>query len=315
MNPLTSSILYPALQLLIVSRLQKSIVPIEISRSPFIQSGFQKPIFHPVVENGLQVKSTIKPDSFLEIPLHQINTRNEIKYVSALAFKLTQFQSLSTLALAEQIQINLHHLRETVQFDTFPERVWRNFIISVTSPGWIYLHLTDSGLAEWLQWTIDSAWPNPQVGAQACDRIHSDATTFEVLHTYARCNSLLNLGKTERLIQFESGQECLSQPIPWLTIEQKFSTQHHQDWALIQQLSQALDYLATSTASSSQQALKVTLRLSQTFQRFHAACRIWGMEQQERPLAQVRLGLVLLTRKVLHSLIEARLGWKAPSEL
>jgi arginyl-tRNA synthetase len=83
---------------------------------------------------------------------------------------------------------------------------------------------------------------------------------------------------------------------------------------LIQQLCEALDYLATATTSS-QQGLKVTLRLSQAFQRFHAASRIWGLEQQEQPLAQVRLGLVLLTRKVLRSLIEARLGWKAPSEL
>jgi hypothetical protein len=162
-NPHASSILYPALRSLIVNRLQKSIVSIEISPSHPIQSGSQKLIFNPVVENGLQVKSTIKPDSFLEIPLHQINTRTEIEYVSALAFKLTQFQSLSTLALAEQIQINLNHPRERVQFDTPPERVWRNFIITATPPGWVHLRLTDFGLAEWLQWTIDSDWPDQQV--------------------------------------------------------------------------------------------------------------------------------------------------------
>jgi hypothetical protein len=330
MNSPTSSILYPALRLLIVSRLQKSIVSIEFSPSYLTESGSQKPIFNPLIKDGLWIKTTTELGAFLDIPLNQINTGTQLEYVSALAFKLAQFQSLSTFALADQIRVSLDHQDQTVQFDTPPERIWQNFIISISQPGWIHLRLTDLGLAEWLQWTIDAIWTpskpaDPRSAFEAGHYLQS-AVTFEVLHTYARCNSLLRLGKSEKLIQFESEQDFnhLSQPIPWLNAEQAFRTQYLPDWDLIQQLSEAMDYLATSaavaSASSEQQAfnhqaLKVAHRLSQTFQRFHASCRIWGLDQQKRSLAQVRLGLVLITHKVLQSLIEARLGWKAHLEL
>lgn len=289
-----------------------------------------------MIEPDLWAQAAVKPNNFLDVPLKQMNTGTQLEYVSALAFKLSQFQPLSTLALADQIQASLNHQTQRVKIDTPPERIWRNFIITIVEPGWIYLRLSDSGLAEWLQWTIDLPWQTclswqtrqlvedtalPWVGASSVR--HSD-TAFEILHTYARCNSVLHLGRDAKLIQFEAEQDLsdLSQPIPWLNAEQTFEAQHLQDWALIRQLSEAIDYLADSASPSkpaspqaTRQALKMADQLSQTFQRFHAACRIGGMAEQERPLAQVRLGLVWLTRKVLQVLIEARLQWVATSEL
>lgn len=322
MNPLTSPILYPALQPLLVNRLQKSINFTELVPSETTQICPQKTTANAKGENP----SVVKLNDFLEIPLRQINARTQIEYVSALAFKLSQGQSFSSQGLAEQIQANLHAQTQAVTIDTPPERIWQNFIVTVVEPGWIHLRLTDTGLAEWLQWAIDFPWqidrPDHNRPASFAGADRHSVIAFEILHAFARCNSLLHLGRESRLIQFssaqdQSGQEIihLSHPIPWLNGEQTFVGQHPQDWALIRQLSEAIDALAatpkTASPQADRQALKLAHRLSQAFQRFHAACRIWGMDSQNPSLTQVRLGLVWLTQRVLQILIETRLQWSA----
>jgi arginyl-tRNA synthetase len=279
----------------------------------------------------MQDPSAVESHDFLAIPLKQIPAGNQIEYVSALAFKLSQSRSLCSQRLAEQIQAHLDAQTQTVVIDTPPERIWQHFSISIVTPGWIHLRLTDSGLAEWLQWALDFPWQSTQptdicsvtsVGADA----HRSAIAFDICHAYARCNSLLHLGREGKLIQFQvepDQPEALihfSQPIPWLDNKQTFVAQHPQEWALIRQLSEAIDALAipapkTASSQADRLTLKRTHHLSQTFQHFHAACRIWGMDTQNPSLAQVRLGLVLLTQRVLRALIETRLQWVAPSRL
>jgi DALR anticodon binding domain len=104
--------------------------------------------------------------------------------------------------------------------------------------------------------------------------------------------------------------------------------QHPAEQQLISQLVNTLDQLdrlnQLNRRSNSQaapalehltQCRKLAQALSQDFQSFYAACRIWGeVEQTDLPLAQARLGLVWIVQKVMRSLL-AELGIEAPIEL
>ena len=54
----------------------------------------------------------------------------------------------------------------------------------------------------------------------------------------------------------------------------------------------------------------------QAWEEFFKHCRIWGEVKTKTPkLAQVRLGLVAVTQKLLRSLLQDSLGVCAPMEL
>jgi hypothetical protein len=73
------------------------------------------------------------------------------------------------------------------------------------------------------------------------------------------------------------------------------------------------DQINHSTPAS---ALKLANALSDGFEKFYSACRIWGEVKTETPqLAQARLGLVGVTQKLLRSLLQHQLGVTAPLEL
>lgn len=195
----------------------------------------------------------------------------------------------------------------------------QDFTVQVVPPGWIYLELTQSYLANLLQHLTQAP---PLLKRQGGFGDLGD--NFELQYAHARCCSILQLAHKEELIHLQRADSdtksalwllVTPNPIGWLNFEHFFC--HPAQWALISQLLGILDDLYCP--SPSRQPInwhKAALNLSQAFQTFYSQCRIWGeVKSQNLQLAQARLGLVLITQSILRLLLQDQLGIIAPSEL
>jgi hypothetical protein len=176
---------------------------------------------------------------------------------------------------------------------------------------------------------------------------------FEAQFLHARCCSILRLGMQENLIQFDRTllpnpqsndlsqplshdlSQPLSQPLsdplispcefritgpqplPWLTEQGSLRLQHPAEKRLVSQLCTAWDQIAQADFElSPEQSWKLIRGTIPAFQCFYAECPIFGEERRrEEAIAQIRLGLVALTRDLLHYLLEHPLYIIAPTEL
>ncbi|GAB4376141.1 MAG: hypothetical protein Kow00121_22800 [Elainellaceae cyanobacterium] len=232
-------------------------------------------------------------------------------------------------------------------FDQATALIWQHFRVEIKPPGWIHLRLDEVGLADWLQLLIDrgAAWSDrsseqeqphlayiqPLEASQVEALQANQRLPFTVLHHYARCCSLLRQGCQLGFVQLKPHplpaamppQIIHPNPLTWLALLQAGSTfappQSMATWQLIAQLVDISDALATintsPTATETAEALKYALCLSQTFQKFYAACQIYGTGINAPPLTQAYLGLTSITQTVLHLLLQDFLGVVPPSEL
>lgn len=204
------------------------------------------------------------------------------------------------------------------------------FTVQVLDRGWIYLELTESYLAAWLQHLIQSPPSFPTWGAGGAGGAGGEkpftphpSSLFSIQYAHARCCSILQLAHTEELITLQPTDPDLGSalwlavtpnPIPWRN--QQICLYHPAQLALISQLIAILDDLYCPKPSAQPiNWYKAALNLSQASQTFYSQCRIWGeVKSQHKKLAQTRLGLVLITQSVLRLLL-LQLGIIAPSEL
>ncbi|MBE9178890.1 glutamate acetyltransferase [Oculatella sp. LEGE 06141] len=257
-----------------------------------------------------------------------------MEYTSAIALKLTGTQNRSATDIAQQIAVDLTQTIEVASAATCSpsvDRVWQGFDVQAISPGWIYFRLNPTGTAEWLQVLVDYM-------PMACNSVNGGNTEnnnqilrnstniFKVQHVHARCCSLLRLADQEGLIRLNpaEGEASLPgwlvtepYPLPWLSGD-RLRLEHPSEYALIAQLVTVLDALSELPPTADYQArgLKLALALSQSFQRFYAACRLWGeAKTAQLPLVQTRLGLVRITQVVLQTILQEGLQLLAPLEL
>ena len=251
------------------------------------------------------------------LPLKRIQQQQRVLYVSVLALQLSSVLKLPAMDIA-------HALAELVCHQTDRQ----HFTVQVAPPGWIYLELTESYLAAWLQHLTQAP---PELEPRELERKSNpkskiELSLFAVQYAHARCCSLLQLAHREELISLKSTDSAHSSalwlavaplPIPWLNEEQKLCLCHSGEWGLIDQLWAILDELYCPYPSRQPPNWhKAALSLSQAFQTFYSYCRIWGeVKSQNLPLAQARLGLVLITQSVLRLLLQSKLGVVAPSEV
>jgi DALR anticodon binding domain len=273
-----------------------------------------------------------------EIPLNRLKMAAPIRYVSAIAFRLAQRPETGKVSLevARAIAEQLDHLIGAAQTsenagvsDPVRFQIWQNFTIQTAEPGWIYLQLNDRGVAIWLQSLIGSHMPtsdfthlssstqsslapSTQAAINLAPDIRNSTNIFPLLHTHARCCSLLRLANQTGIIRLDRAElGAGSQIFPWLNPESaQLRCQHPAEQQLISQLVSTLDQLSLSK----QHDRKLAQALSRDFQSFHAACRIWGEGRTDLPLAQTRLGLIWIVQKVMRSLL-AEWGIDAPIEL
>ncbi|HEY9641883.1 MAG TPA: hypothetical protein V6C57_15455 [Coleofasciculaceae cyanobacterium] len=282
----------------------------------------------------------------LEVPLNRVQDMTQIQYTSAIALKLARQDN--PIHLAQEIACRLNQMIAMASAKaTCPQdRIWQNFTIQTVLPGWIYLQLDQQGTAEWLQTLVSqpmhlSSDQTSTSSFATTANIRDYTHTFCILYTHARCCSLLRSANTEGIIRLNAanfGQAAANpsaahlngnlnanlqgnlnanlnivapQPLPWLT-SGELQCQHPAERQLITQIVDVLDALSQP---GDRPLEKLAQALSQDFETFYAACRIWGdVKSTNLPLAQVRLGLVLITQKLLWVLLH-RMQREAPTEL
>lgn len=275
-----------------------------------------------------------------EIPLSRVKGELCIRYVSAVAFKRAGAFQQSAISIARSLVQQLTQtFEEPESFHAEAlDTVWQHFKIAVIEPGWIEFSLNDSGTAAWLQAlasSIDQPLQILKPGMRASDS-PSSPNAFCILYNHARCCSLLRAAAQEDLIALSadfatelsvgpsakpSAEPSIvhPHPLPWLagsSADRLLITQHPAEQQLIVQIAVLLDRwveLSDRTQPDPAQLWQLAARLSQSFSKFDAACRIWG-EVKQTDLALARLGLVGVTQKILRSLL-AELGVEAPAEL
>jgi DALR anticodon binding domain len=285
--------------------------------------------------------------SLRKIPLNKVKEVEKVWYVSAIAFQRAQIDPRNPIEIAEEIvadlikPINLtpnalHDQEAMFGGDKIWQRLQQQSVVWVKPPGWICWQLTPGGVAEWLQLLIDhrfSASDRPSFNPlypifNPENHRLSDPTNslFLIQHSHARCCSLLRLADREHLITLASSpdktepesisyQIVAPHPIPWMADQTYSHLTHAMEYALIAHLVSTLDSLCFLPDAASVRKLAQTL--SQSFQRFYAACPMFVDRSTTHHLAiaQSRLGLVLATQRVLRFILEDGIGQPAPTEL
>jgi hypothetical protein len=304
-----------------------------------------QPILAEQIQSGLNLQSSgfqasdlqagRASHSSVDIPLKRVKSGISLKYVSAIAFRLAS-DPASVPRIAQQIVENLHRTIPSDQSSPLAQLVAQNLQISVAAPGWIDLELSRAGLAGWFYEQLNAPVASVSelsLNLLAADRMHqswlqpnmsSSAEVLAVLHSHARCHSILNaadLAHDWRLSLTQSARFSAA----W-----RANIWHPAEWHLIEQLVDLIDYLSSDCLGSDclipdclTQSKSVSLRvrlkkladdLSQKFQLFYAACPPNGAAVQNQAVADRQLGLVLLTQRLLLLLL-GLLGLPAPEQL
>ncbi len=254
---------------------------------------------------------------YREIPVNLIKDGYPVKYGSAIALKLARFLNQSPLDIADSIVGSLDNLDPTP--NSSHGMGCQDFIVKIIPPGLLEFTLGDQGVGTWLDHISQNPFPLPllEKGCELTPKL------FPVQYSHARCCSLLRLAHRDKIIQLEDAELTLGSPfpqfrtpeqIPWLTTQEKLQLIHPSEYQLLTQLIEIVDHLEISFPI--QRWEKLVIQLSDKFQEFYRDCRIWGEVKRDTPqLAQARLGLVWITRSLLHFLLQEKLAVQAPIEL
>ncbi|MBI4782620.1 MAG: hypothetical protein HY785_15070 [Oscillatoriophycideae cyanobacterium NC_groundwater_1537_Pr4_S-0.65um_50_18] len=328
-----SSAYYPILslgiRLLLVNRLQKAL-QIWQKEQLFLQSQQSKETACTIFASNPPLGEHLKFAFPSEIPLNRVKAHTQISYVSAIALKLAGQRSRTEEAMSIALGIREAWERMVAiesQKNTLAalDKIWQTTTVQVDSLGGIYLELTEQGLAEWLhilahpQTYCNNLDQSTSIVAKNAPCIRDSTSKFHICYVHARCCSLLRSAVRDNLIDAHSYNFTLR--------EQnliRFNLRHPAEQHLVSQMVTVLDNLDNLascndvTVAQTPPALiwRSAQELSYSFEAFHKSCRIWGEVVQSDPqLAQMRLGLVLITQKILRSLLEEGLGIAAPVEL
>lgn len=298
------------------------------------------------IQKALHTEKLQQDGKSQTLPLKQIRQgkQKQLEYVSAVALKYAQPLQKPALQLAKDLMEKLskppEKLNATLQgtlSDATLDDLQKHFNLEVAPPGWVFFRLADPGLAIWLQCLVD--YPLPVAEDTSTTLLESrslipmaasarnSTSVFPILHTYARCHSVLRLGQQLGLIQaiascspsaivepdasFCGWQIQAPKPFPWLLPTGGFRGSQPAEWQLVEQICATLDQRAELDAQFNpipdiKETLKQADRLSESWQLFYAACRIADEVGQNDPAqAQLRLGLTWITQKLLHELLRS----------
>ena len=251
-------------------------------------------------------------ESVKAIPLHRPKDLTAILYISALPLSMAKSCHRPATDIATELAAHLQAKTPANASDAGELEI----AVAAIPPGWLHFQLTEPSLANWLQFLTQLPVLGELPPLQSPPQLSFDpASLFPAQYASARCCSLLRLAHREGLLALAQAHwhAIAPAPFPWLHTEAGTGTlrlAHPAERRLISQLVTALD-----TGETPADCLKLATALSQAFENFHSACRIWGEVKTESPkLAQARLGLILATVSVLRLLL-SRLGLPAPVEL
>lgn len=300
----------------------------------------------------VRVKNARREVKIETIPLNRGKDTTKVLYISAIALKLAPVWHLPPMTIATELanycragghfsmppvctawEKGQEKGRHTAEAEEEEEK--GGFSLSSTSllgidvvpPGMVVLELTDSGIAQWLEYFCTQL-PRLMGESQKEEKLKSLVSEylFKIQYSHARCCSLLRMAHRDRLITldtYENSSAVFSQkieipsPIPWQETDGRLRLDTPVERRLISQLFATSDALYFPRATSQQMNWeKFTHTLSEAFQNFYRKCRIWGEVKIDNPqLGQARLGLVLATQSFLGALLQEKLGIEAPREL
>ncbi|WP_448281502.1 DALR anticodon-binding domain-containing protein [Phormidesmis priestleyi] len=226
------------------------------------------------------------------------NATSLAAYQSAIALKLASGSLGDARSLGYQVAENFHNFELPYTEDSsVVQQILREFTVNVTEAGYLEFTLSDRGLAIWLRFLIENPPQVPFVSISPPQLSQNDL--FLCQHTHARCVTLIRLaeeaGVRPKLDGIVQNERCFS---------------HAAEWDLIFLTISVLDALYDASVTySSQTILKWAIALAQTFQRFYSACQILSEP------SPARLGWVIVTQRLLRSLLQEGLGVYVPIEL
>jgi arginyl-tRNA synthetase len=239
-----------------------------------------------------------------------------IIYQSSIPLKLAKIIKQPPVVIAEEImaKINLDH-------DHF-QQIWQAEILPTGLINW---RLTDYGISLCLQEIISINW-HDLTASLAPIKILREQDYFAIQYPFIRCNSILKLAEYDHLIKLEcqpvndlqqekSAILRIIQPaiIPWLNQADQLLLQQSAERQLIVYQNYIFDLIFFQQASyhlnfspsyqpdqSNINWLKIAQQCTEKFDQFDRQCRIWGeIKDDYRPLAEARLGIVLITHHLL----------------
>lgn len=250
---------------------------------------------------------------------------NLASYTTAIALRLAKPWQAKALELASQFATELTNLtttQTTLISETQTEdgwNLWKAFQIEVTPPGWIVFRLTEQGLSQWLQYLTQI--PTYKLsGLPIGSSLITSEELFSVQATHARCCSLLRLNQHEGILTCPVSnleEPKADSPMLWSILNRQDQPVRT---ALRYLLEAMLDLLDIGCCSSPNQdpddCWRLVLRLCHAFQSYYGAGSPWSQAgTHDRTCLQAKLGLVVITQRLLQSLLEDRLRLPAPQEL
>ncbi len=252
-----------------------------------------------------------------------------IIYQSAIALQLSSVLRRDSLEVSYQIleqfqQETVNFCQEDLSADQY---ILGDFRGQVLSSGLIQFELGDRGLSVWLQCLMTLPLQSHSIPLSSplkplAQTLENRQQMFVCQHSYARCCSVLRLAQPSEIasrwgIQALDDREriLIPDPMPWLTPQGPLCLTHSAERSLISQLVTIGDDLA-QMMTMPQLCLRSAFSLSQAFQTLCRTCQI--SELVSSPLlqrSQARLGLILMTQRLLKHLLEVGLAAEAPSEL
>jgi len=178
--------------------------------------------------------------------------------------------------------------------DLLLANVQENFLefeVKLSSLGYVDFTLTEHSLGLWLDY-LSKNISQLQVNFQA-----QEEPDFLLHYTYARCCSLLRLGKQERIIK----DDFYTQKISWLELTTIWEKAFF--WQLLE-------------LSEKQITHSSLLKLAEVTMEVERYCRIWGEVQKKYPtLAKARLALFALSGDLLAYLVQQHFQIELRNEL
>lgn len=255
---------------------------------------------------------------------------------------------LSPAALVEEL---LHRLASNLNPDQ-PFNLHADVQVWADGSGWLYWTFSPTCLAAWLDQLLHfppRLLNHPSTSIAAKPAPAEDPSTsiltgipFAVQYAHARCCSLLRLADRHQLLQLTDPNPLTSPPLwsiltpdpfPWLTCNGQLPLLHPAEWDLLTHVlefpselrsqrsqwpthawkGEPTDLGISVTQLRTDQLWRQAQGWSERFEDFYRHCRIFAELSPE--LAQVRLGLLILTHALLHFYLRDLLGVAAPLEL
>lgn len=249
------------------------------------------------------------------IPIKRISSATSIVYVCAIAHQLATYPDQAATIAAQLVTAWNRDLASQ------PEPMLQSITIQATSTGFLHFEVGDRAIAAWLDQLLantQTLQPLPTEPLAETERqlILQAPALFEAQHAYARCCSLLQLAHHESLIhldqieaspqnwQIQSSEFQSLARVPWLTPTDQLNVQHPVDRALIAQLLDAYDHLFDRSRQRTQMSvLRSAQAIAHAFQTFHRAHPLWEKAYDDSAIFVTRLGLLMITQRVLHLLL------------